>query len=55
MGATDGASHLAGAGSAYGGYGGGGVGRIRINTVSSGLRATGLFSPNPTTGTITTR
>jgi hypothetical protein len=40
---------------AAGGCGGGSVGRIRVNTVSGGLRATGLFSPNPSTGTIATR
>jgi len=37
------------------GHGGGGVGRIRINTVSGGLNATGVFSPNPSIGTIATR
>jgi hypothetical protein len=37
---------------AFGGHGGGGVGRIRVNTVSGGLHTTGLFSPNPSTGAI---
>jgi hypothetical protein len=40
---------------ALGGHAGGGVGRIRINTASGGLKITGLFSPNPTTGTIVPR
>jgi len=40
---------------ALAGHGGGGVGRIRINTASGGLNATGVFSPNPTIGTIATR
>jgi hypothetical protein len=40
---------------AFGGHAGGGVGRTRVNTVSAGLTVTGLFSPNPTTGTIATR
>ncbi|HEY0477220.1 MAG TPA: hypothetical protein VGD37_06830 [Kofleriaceae bacterium] len=40
---------------AYAGYGGGGVGRIRVNTVSGGLHVTGLFSPNPSTGSIAIR
>ena len=44
-----------GAPAAFGGFGGGSVGRIRINTVTGGLRVTGLFSPNPSTGTIATR
>ena len=39
----------------FAGHGGGGVGRIRVNTVSGGLHVTGLFSPNPSTGTIATR
>lgn len=40
---------------AIAGNGGGGVGRIRINTVSGGVDATGIISPNPSTGTIATR
>ena len=40
----------------FGGYGGGGVGRIRVNTIPDGLNRTGgLFSPNPSTGTIASR
>lgn len=54
-GATSGASNLAGGANAFGGHGGGSVGRIRVNTVSAGLHTTGLFSPNPTTGTIGSR
>jgi hypothetical protein len=56
-GATAGASvNAAGMGlEAFAGYGGGGVGRIRVNTVSGGLHTTGLFSPNPTTGAIGSR
>lgn len=34
------------------GGGGGGFGRIRINTSPGGLRNTGIFSPNPSLGTI---
>lgn len=44
-----------GVGLAFGGHGGGGVGRIRVNTVSGGLHAIGVFSPNPSTGTIAIR
>jgi len=41
---------------ALAGYGGGGVGRIRVNTLSGGFHRTGgLFSPNPSTGAVTTR
>lgn len=40
---------------AWGGHGGGGVGRIRINTAPGGFHRAGLFSPNPSTGAITTR
>jgi hypothetical protein len=40
---------------ARGGYGGGGVGRIRVNTMAGGLHATGVFSPNPSTATVATR
>lgn len=39
----------------FGGHGGGGVGRIRINTLVGGLHVTGVFSPSPTTGTLATR
>jgi hypothetical protein len=56
--ATDGASvHLAGPnlGAALAGHGGGGVGRIRINTAPGGFHRAGLFSPNPSTGPIATR
>jgi hypothetical protein len=42
-------------GPAYAGNGGGGVGRIRANTIAGGLHVTGVFSPNPSTGLITTR
>lgn len=35
--------------------GGGGVGRIRINTAPGGFQRAGLFSPNPSTGAIATR
>jgi hypothetical protein len=61
-GARDGAAELGdsinqtGTGNlAAGGSGGGSAGRIRINTVAGGLHATGLFSPNPSTGTIAIR
>jgi hypothetical protein len=40
---------------AIGGNGGGGVGRIRINTAPGGFHRAGLFSPNPSTGAIATR
>jgi hypothetical protein len=39
----------------FAGYGGGGVGRIRVNAPPGGLVATGIFSPNPSTGTLATR
>jgi len=39
----------------FAGNGGGGVGRIRVNSIAGGLTATGIFSPNPSTGTIATR
>jgi hypothetical protein len=42
-------------GGALAGHGGGGVGRIRINTAPGGFHRAGLFSPNPSTGTIATR
>jgi hypothetical protein len=40
---------------AFGGYGGGGVGRIRINAAPGGFHRAGLFSPIPSTGAIVTR
>jgi hypothetical protein len=40
---------------AFAGDGGGGVGRIRINTAPGGIRRAGLFSPDPSTGTVGTR
>jgi hypothetical protein len=46
---------VAGSGIAFAGAGGGSVGRIRVNTVSGGLGGNGVFSPNPTTGVISTR
>jgi hypothetical protein len=45
----------AGGSIAFGGHGGGGVGRIRVNTNPGGLRVSGLFSPNPSTGSLGTR
>lgn len=36
----------------FAGHGGGGVGRIRVNTPDDGLTTTGIFSPNPTTGAL---
>jgi hypothetical protein len=39
----------------FAGHGGGGVGRIRVNTGADGFIDTGLFSPNPTTGAVGTR
>ncbi len=39
----------------YGGHGGGGYGRIRINTASGDFSATGVVSPSATKGTIVTR
>lgn len=47
--------NLGTAGTALAGHGGGGVGRIRINTAPGGFQRAGLFSPNPSTGTIATR
>lgn len=45
-----------GQGSTFAGHGGGGFGRIRVNTIPGGFhRAGGLFSPNPSTGAIVTR
>jgi hypothetical protein len=56
LGAVSGANvTLPGDTSVFGGHGGGGLGRVRVNTRSGGLRATGLFSPNPSTGTLATR
>jgi hypothetical protein len=40
---------------AFAGHAGGGVGRIRVNTPAGGLKVTGVFSPNPSTGTLATR
>ena len=41
---------------AFGGYAGGGVGRIRVNTMTGGFnRSSGLFSPIPITGAIAIR
>lgn len=40
---------------AIGGQGGGGIGRIRVNTVSGGLRVSGVFSPTASIGDLTTR
>jgi hypothetical protein len=39
----------------FAGHGGGGVGRIRVNTAADAFIDTGLFSPNPTTGAVGTR
>lgn len=39
----------------FGGHGGGGVGRIRINTTATGLTTTGIVSPNPSIGMISVR
>jgi hypothetical protein len=40
----------------FGGYGGGGVGRIRVNSAAGRFHRTrGLLSPNPSTGAIATR
>jgi hypothetical protein len=40
---------------ALSGYGGGGYGRIRVNTAPGGFHRAGLFSPNPSTGSIAKR
>lgn len=40
---------------AVGGSGGGGVGRIRVNTAPGGQRTSGAYSPTPTSGALTTR
>jgi hypothetical protein len=54
--ATGGASiHLSNSDAALAGHGGGGVGRIRINSAPGNFHRAGLFSPNPTTGAIATR
>jgi len=37
---------------AFAGHGGGGAGRIRVNAPAGGLTASGIFSPNPSTGTL---
>ncbi|HEX7841952.1 MAG TPA: hypothetical protein VF469_30990 [Kofleriaceae bacterium] len=39
----------------FAGHGGGGVGRIRVNTTPGGFHRAGLFSPNPSTGALATR
>lgn len=54
--ATGGVSiHLPNADAALAGHGGGGVGRIRINTAPGGFHRAGLFSPSPSTGNIAIR
>lgn len=54
--ATGGVSiHASDSGPALAGYGGGGVGRIRINSAPGGFHRAGLFSPDPSTGAIATR
>jgi hypothetical protein len=50
-----GISHTVASAITFPGGGGGGVGRIRVNTASGGVDATGVFSPGPSTGTIGTR
>jgi hypothetical protein len=56
IGATGGVSiHLSNADAALAGHGGGGVGRIRINSTSGGFHRAGLFSPDPSTGAIAIR
>ena len=57
-GAMNGASYNSiptGANNGHAGHGGGSVGRIRVNTAPAGLHVTGVFSPNPSTGTLATR
>lgn len=49
IGASSGASKTF-AGTVYAGHGGGGVGRIRINTAPNGFTKTGIVSPNPSLG-----
>ncbi len=39
----------------FGGHGGGGAGRIRVNTAPAGLTSTGIVSPNASLGTLGTR
>lgn len=56
VGATNGAPmNVASTDNVYGGAGGAGVGRIRVNVAADGLRTTGIFSPNPSQGTLATR
>jgi hypothetical protein len=50
-----GSANEASTGIVFGGHGGGGVGRIRINTVPGGLHSTGVYSPNPSTGVLASR
>jgi hypothetical protein len=53
--AGSGANVSLSSGAALAGHGGGGVGRIRINTAAGGFHRAGLFSPDPSTGAIATR
>lgn len=54
-GAAGDAEAKGGSGGFFGiGSGGGGLGRIRVNTAPGGLAATGIFSPNPSLGTLST-
>ncbi len=53
--ATNGGDAFFGNALVFGGNGGGGVGRVRINTAPGGQRGSGVFSPNPTHGALTTR
>lgn len=46
---------IATSGVAFAAHGGGGVGRIRVNTAPGGFHRAGLFSPNPSTGAVATR
>lgn len=57
VGATNGLpmDATASTGNVYGGAGGGGVGRIRVNAAPGGLRMNGIVSPNPSTGALGTR
>ncbi len=54
IGATNGQDKTV-AGLVFGGHGGGGVGRIRVNTAANGFTSTGIISPNPSTGNVGTR
>lgn len=54
FGATGGQS-ISGTNIVNGGHGGGGYGRIRVNTMSGGHTEGGIYSPTPTFGTIGTR